>query len=122
MNTYVHTNVACDAVSVRRASRFRDSRSSEIVAPQSESMPADSMLSTALAGASPGYFLGTFTLIGSQVAIGNVDGESVVSFFLNCSSTSRVHYPARQVVATRTIGRCGDQDLIELTIARSRNS
>lgn len=122
MNTFAQTNAVCDAVSVRRPARLRDRRTIEVVALPADSLPAEPMLSSALAGASPGYFLYTFTLIGSQVVTRMIEGELVVSFFLNCSSANRVHYPARQVVASRIIGRCGDADLVELTIAYGHRS
>ena len=117
MNTAIRTSLLCDTIPFPDFTRVQTTRPSTVIDAPVESRPPRPSLATIISSGSAGTQLGTYTVFGSQVTTTLHDGQPVVSFYLNCSHAHRIHYPASQIVEARTIGRCGEHDLVELTIA-----
>jgi hypothetical protein len=117
MNTAIRTSLLCDTIPFPDFTRARTKGQFPAIDAPAKPLLAHPALAMARASGSPGTQLGTYTLFGSQIATSLHQGKPVISFYLNCSHSHRIHYPASHVIETRTVGRCGDHDLVELTIS-----
>ena len=117
MNTAIRTSLLCDTIPFPDISRIQPGRQATVIDAPVDSRPPRPSMAKVKPSGTPGTQLGTYTVFGSQVITTIREGEPVISFYLNCSHAHRIHYPASQVVEARTIGRCGEHDLVELTIA-----